>query len=214
VLSGFPFMPQATTSASLEEFRRMFDPVTGAVFNAPFLAALTERVDGGWRRNPAAADLGASQELLDFLRRAQDIADAFFPEGNLQLFYVLRPVLANDEQIIELSIDGRSESWRRGETVQQLFAWPDPTNPGVQGAAGSDTNKFTFYSDNGAWAAFRFFADAAGRRPGDRLVEWNQIGGQPLNPPVQLQIVEFPGDVDVFHPSFLGGLTCPRSATD
>jgi hypothetical protein len=49
----------------------------------------------------------------------------------------------------------------------------------------------------------------------EKIVEWTKGGVgrlEPIQPPVRLEIAEFPGGVDVFNPKFFEGLRCPARA--
>jgi hypothetical protein len=59
--------------------------------------------------------------------------------------------------------------------------------------------------------------DAEPRPLSGKLVEWKYLRGgdgrlEPIQPPVRLEVVEFPGGIDVFNPSFFGSLECPARA--
>jgi len=51
-----------------------------------------------------------------------------------------------------------------------------------------------------------------------RFVQWSEIRGrggavaQRLNPPVKVELVEFPGGVDLLNPKFFETLHCPDRA--
>ena len=78
--------------------------------------------------------------------------------------------------------------------------------------------KLNVASRDGIWGIFRIIGDAEPRAPGGRIVEWKYSGGgkghlQPIYPaPVEMEIVDFPGGVDVFNPQFYQGLKCPTRA--
>jgi type VI protein secretion system component VasK len=159
--------------------------------------------------------------LLDFLNRAQQITDAFFPDGSAtpHLTYTLRPRLSeNSEQVIGLRIDGQEHEFSKNAQLRQRFVWPSPG--GAQEAVGrTGTRGFSspFSSHAGPWAVFRMFGDAEPRPLKAASVEWKRARGvsgrfEPIEPPVRLDVVEFPRGVDVFNQAFLNGFRCAGKA--
>ncbi len=73
-------------------------------------------------------------------------------------------------------------------------------------------------SRGGIWGIFRILGDAEPRDLNAKLVEWKYTSGgvgrrEPIDPaPVQLEIVIFRADQDVFNPRFWEGLRCPAQA--
>ena len=64
---------------------------------------------------------------------------------------------------------------------------------------------------------FRVFGDAEPRDVGAKVVEWKYTRSglgrkEPIEPPVNLEIVAGPGEADVFNPKFWEGLRCPSAA--
>jgi hypothetical protein len=58
--------------------------------------------------------------------------------------------------------------------------------------------------------------DAEARDLNDKLVIWKYLRGgdgrvEPLDPPVRVEIVEFPGGVDLFNRQFFQGYQCPAA---
>ena len=133
----------------------------------------------------------------------------------------LRPKLDSSwgAAVLELDIDGQVYQWT--SSLQKQFAWPAPPDAKAFEAVariGTGPGNFAFASRGGIWAIFRVMGDAEPRAVSSKVVEWKYsrgVGGRPelIRPaPVRLEIVEFPGGVDVFNPKFFEGLQCPAKA--
>jgi type VI protein secretion system component VasK len=222
-LGKYPFQP-AGVDASLEEFTALFHPVTGAIwkFQQQSLAELTVKENSLWKAKDPSKKPLVSQEMLTFLNKAQGIADVFFPGGTTQpqYSYTLRPKLDPrlKEFTLELDIDGGAYQWTG--SLQHTFNWPPPK--GTQNAGAVARLRTTanvgipIASRGGIWGIFRVMKDAEARDLGAKTVEWRytSVGRrEAIEPaPVQLEIVQFPGGLDVFNPKFWEGLRCPSIA--
>jgi type VI secretion system protein ImpL len=228
LLRKYPFNPAATeasgTELTLEDLASYFAPQKGTVWKlqASALAEFTAPEGGVWKQNPAAQKLKASQELLDFLNRAQDITRAFFADGlpNVHLSFALRPLLEeNSGQLIEFTFDGRRQEFSRNLMRQQQFTWPAPVGapPEALGRSGISGFRTAFSSHGGLWATFRMFGDAEPRDLGQKRINWVRTRGpsgrsEAMETPVRVEFVVLPGGVDVFNPKFFEGFHCPAKA--
>jgi type VI secretion system protein ImpL len=224
-LRKYPFQQSSTDDASLEEFAGMFQPATGAIwkFQQQSLAELAVKEGSMWKPKDPAKKPQITPEMLAFLNRAQTITDVFYSGGATpaQLAYTLRPKLDSrwNGFTLELEIDGRSHQWTTG--MQHQFNWPPPAgtkNPGAVARLRGATNLLIpVASQGGSWGIFRVFGDAELRDLNAKLVEWKYTRSglgrkEPIDPPVNLEIVLFPGGQDVFNPKFWDGLRCPSVA--
>jgi hypothetical protein len=130
----------------------------------------------------------------------------------------MRPKLDSSlkEFTLELEIDGRPYQWTTG--LQHQFNWPTK-NPGAIARLRTSANVgIPIASRPGVWGIFRILSDAESRDLNGKLVEWKYTSSgagrrEPIQPaPVQLEIVVFPGNQDVFNPKFWEGLGCPSTA--
>jgi hypothetical protein len=224
-LRKYPFQSSSTDDASLEEFAGIFEPTKGAIwrFQQQSLADLTMKEGSQWKvKDPAKKPLVAP-EMLAFLNRAQSIADAFYPGGatQAQLTYTLRPQLDPrlKEFNLELEIDGQPYQMT---VLRKAFNWPPPPgtkNVGAVARLRCTTNNMVIpvASEGGIWGIFRVFGDAEPRDLNAKAVEWKHTRSgrgrtESLDPPVNLEIVGFPGGQDVFNSKFWEGLRCPPTA--
>jgi len=224
-LSKYPFQPSSQADTSVEELTTWFAPQSGEIwkFQVQTLGKLTEKQGSRWTEKDPTSKPQVTGEVLSFLNSAQAVADAFFPAGATQphLIFILRPKLdpAFGDSILELEIDGRHYPWTT--KVQKQFTWPPPAGSQSLGATAwikGGPLELNIASRTGIWGIFRIIGDAEPRDLNGRIVEWRYSGGErgdrkPIHPaPVQMEIVEFPGGVDVFNPQFYQGLKCPAQA--
>jgi type VI secretion system protein ImpL len=225
VLRKYPFSSRSAEDASMEEFAELLAPGTGEIwkFQASALAELVAYEGGQWKASPAAK-AKPTPELIDFLNRAQMLSNAFFSGASKtpRLTYSLRPRFDGSAEnlAIELEIDGKSVAFTKQSQLQRQFVWP--AGAGVKaGAVGrvkvGPSFAYPFASRGGLWGVFRIFGDAEPRPAGEKTAQWKYARGsdgrrEPIEPPVRLDIVEFPGGVDLFNPSVFEGLRCPVKA--
>jgi type VI secretion system protein ImpL len=223
-LGKYPFQSNGA-DASLEEFDRIFRPVTGAIwkFQQQSLAEIVVKENSLWKAKDPAKKPQVTQDMLDFLNRAEATTNAFYPGGAPQarFTYTLRPQLDPRlrEFTLELEIDGETH---RFTALQHDFHWPpspDAKKVGAIARLRSASNVgFAFASRGGIWGIFRIFGDAEARKLNAKLVEWKNTSGGAGRPeeitpaPVQLEIVVAPGGQDVFNTKFWEGLRCPSAA--
>jgi hypothetical protein len=163
-----------------------------------------------------------TKELLDFLNGAESITNVFYPNGATQpqFTYILRPQLDPrlKDAAVELDIDGQVNQLT---VFQKPFTWPSPPGTKTTGAVARlrSTISVAFASRGGVWGIFRVFGDAEPRALNSKPVIWTKTSGgvgrpEPIQPaPVQLEIVQFPGNQDVLNPKYWEGLQpCPRVA--
>jgi len=219
----YPFKRDGTDVA-LRDLSVVFAPGTGSIWRFAGSLAFTVLEGRQWKQKDGA-EKKASQQLLDFLNKAQQIMVSFYSGGAEppHFSYKLRPDFdrSRDDQVILLRIDGKLVEFNKSQRIQQEFDWPAraPAEAGAVGRSGVKGFTYGFSSHGEVWAVFRFFADAAARQIGEKFVEWRETKGPtgprmlPLDHPVRLEIVEFPQGVDVFNPDFWAGCQCPTKAT-
>jgi len=220
----YPFQSSSNDDLSLAELAGTLQPMTGAVwkFQQQSLADLVVKEGSQWKPKDPSGKLQVTQDLLAFLNRAQAAADVFYGGGATQpqLTYTLRPKLdpSLKDSILELEIDEKPYPWTIG--LQKQFTWPAPPgtqNPGAIARLRTAGTAFPFASEGGIWGIFRILGDAEARDLGAKVVEWKYSRGrsgrpEPIEPPIELEIVNFPGGVDVFNPKFWAGFQCPSLA--
>ncbi len=221
-LRKYPFRSSGE-DARLEELNAWFAPQSGGIwkFAAQALSDLAVKDGAHWKQKDGAK-LQLAPEMLAFLNRAQQITDAFYPGGATQpqFTYTLRPKPdpAFKNMLIELDVDGQAHQWTT--SLQKQFSWPAPQGAKEIGAKGwlrTGSVSVPFASRGGVWSIFRIMGDAEPRPLSGKLVEWKYLRGgdgrvEEIQPPVRVEIVEFPSGVDVFNPKFFSGLECAARA--
>ena len=126
--------------------------------------------------------LGVSNELINALKKADDISSTLFKTGDLNVTFKLKPQLpesksgSGQKPIIEqvnLYIDGVEEPYRMGSPFWKDYYWPGAK--GTPGARlnismrnyGTDTKAY-----NGEWAFFKLLNDASVSR-GESSSQYN-----------------------------------------
>jgi type VI protein secretion system component VasK len=222
-LGRFPFNSRSEQDAGLAEMAAIFAPAAGSVwkFQAAALSDLVTKDGGHWKVKDPAKKPQAAPEMVAFLNRAQELADAFYPGGAAQpqLTFTLLPKLDNawKDWTLEMELNGSTQAFT---SLRKQFSWPPPPAAREAGAVirlRRSGVAVTAASGPGLWGIFRVMAESEPRALGSRTVEWKWMrvpGGrrEPLTPPVQMEIVEFPGGADVFNPKFFEGMQCPARA--
>lgn len=223
VLRQYPF--GSGGDLNIDDLRTFFAPKSGRVwaFQAQSLK-FAAREGANWKQNPAVQEPVATEGLLRFLDRAQQITDAFFADGSPQPHFsiALRPEgLRGSPQVIILSIHGREHTFSKDSILQQQFSWPAtvPASGEARGRTGAKGLTAAFSSHQGPWALFRFLGDADDRPVGQKSLVWSESRGasgtirERIETPVRLSIVEFPGGADIFSRKFWSDFRCPGAAT-
>ena len=224
-LSKYPFQASSSVDALPEELTRVFGPGQAFwKFEQQSLGELVVKQGTEWKAKDPTKKPQVTGEMLKFLNRAQQILDVFYADGATQpqLSFEFRPTLDKSFQdmVLELEIDGQARPFNG--TLRKVFTWP-----GVPGAKDSGVRarlKFrgdvglAFASRAGVWGIFRILNDAEHREYGSKQVVWQSTTGpggrlEPITPaPVQMEIVSFPGGVDVFNTAFWNDFRCPAVA--
>jgi len=224
ILRKYPFnsLSQSDNDAALVDIARGFAPGEGLVWKYVQKSAsdIVARNGQEWQPNPAAQGLKVTPELIAFLNRAQSLTSVMFSENGMmqpRLRYVLRPS-PGQSITIRVLLDG--EEFTSANPLQKTFFWPAPAGAraGAEGTIEAGAFSSGFGKFDGIWGVFRLFQSADERPYGMRFVQWSEIRGrggavaQRLNPPVKVELVEFPGGVDLLNPKFFETLRCPDRA--
>ena len=218
----YPFNPNATRQATLQELSAVFQPPQGALwaFYDANLQKLLLRQGGQFVANPSAG-VTLNPAFLTFWNRAASFSDAIYPEGASQprLVYSLKlyPVPGIDN--VTLSIDGTAISTTASNAGPRQFIWSGNPKSEVKltGALGRGT-ELAFASYEGLWAPFQFFGDADRWTTSGSMntLEWvprQGRAGRPITLPDGSPLtIRFDLDMgraaSVFQKAFLSSLTC------
>jgi type VI secretion system protein ImpL len=224
-LRKYPFQSSSNEDATLQELAALLQPGSGAVWKLQqqSLADFVVKDGPQWKPKDPAKTPQVTPAMLMFLNTAQAAANAFYGAGGNQpqLVYAFRPKLdpSLKDTILDLEIDGTPHPWTN--VIQKQFTWPasvEAQNAGAIARLRNGNIGVAFASEGGVWGIFKILRDAEPRELNAKVVEWKYTSGgvgrrELITPaPVQLEIVGFPGGVDVFNPKFWSGFGCPNVA--
>ena len=169
--SSFPFN-ESGSDAPLEDFKDFFKPTDGIIwtfFNNELSAFINKE---RWKTSEWENEgLNVSNELINALKKADDISTTLFKTGDLNVAFKLKPQLPESKSInglkpiveqVNLYIDGVEEPYRMGSPFWKDYYWPGAKGtPGARlnisiRSYGTDTKTF-----NGEWAFFKLLNDAS-----------------------------------------------------
>jgi type VI secretion system protein ImpL len=217
----FPFNPTADAEVTIQELNGIFKPGTGqlwAFYNESLQSYLPKQ--GAQYVAIPAGGIQLTPAFVSFFNAAARFSDALYPAGasDPSLRYSLAP--QRSEQIKEMSvaIDGQTN---KGSGPKPYIWTGNPNHSLLISAKLSGGPDFEFQNRTGAWALFRFFADA------DRwtqsgtgyLLEWVvrqgregrpvMVGGKELT---YRFIVDTGGTAPVFQKEFFNNMRCVSQA--
>ncbi len=207
LLGKFPFSPNATTSATLDEVNQVFAPDTGAVwtiYNGPLKPYL---VPAGTQYAPApAAPQPVNPKFAQYFSRlARVSSDLYSPGAKTPAFnFTLRFIPSSGITGGNFVVDGQRIP--SGATTQQ-FKWSGPD--ARQASLVTDSGEVPY---QGTWALFQLVRRAQISHPEGKLrLDYSletTLAGQKIN---QGKMVSFevtgPG-AELLDPNFVSGLSC------
>ncbi len=168
---SFPFN-ESGSDAPFEDFKDFFKPADGTIwsfFNNELSAFINKE---RWKANEwENVGLNISVELMNALKKADDISSTLFKTGDLSVAFKLKPQLpeskssSGQKPIVEqvnLYIDGVEEPYRMGSPFWKDYFWP-----GAKGTPGARLNismrnlGTDIKAYNGEWAFFKLLNDAS-----------------------------------------------------
>ena len=207
LLGKFPFNPNATQQATLDEVNQVFAPDTGAlwtVYNGPLKPYL---VPAGTQYAPAptAPQPVNARFAQSFSRLAHVSSDLYAPGAKTPAFnFTLRFIPSNGITGANFVVDGQRIP--AGATTQQ-YKWSGPD--ARQASLVTDSGEVPY---QGPWALFQLVHRAQITHPEGKLhLDYSletTLAGQKIN---QGKMVSFevtgPG-AELLDPNFLSGLSC------
>lgn len=182
----YPFNPGGM-DAPIEDFEEFFNPQSGIVWNfykeemKDFINEEPWRI-GKWE----GAGIAVSNDMINFLTKADDIGESMFGNGVLNLSFQMKPVLPvsqtinNKKPIVEqvyIYINGIESNYQMGSPFYTDYSWPMS-----RGAAGAKLSaKITGIGTadelnfDGEWALFRLLDKAVIEKKSSREFQliWN-----------------------------------------
>jgi type VI secretion system protein ImpL len=183
---SFPFNDKGP-DAPLQDFDEFFNPQTGVLwtfYNAE-LSSFIKKDD--WKVNQQdGSGPNLSSELINALKKADEITSVLYKGGALNLSFKLKPQLPVSKAISErkatviqyyLNIDGVIDAYKMGAPYETVFNWPNNSTSGT--ALYITLNEFGTsdkISYNGDWSFFRLLNDASisrGVASSQLILNWN-----------------------------------------
>ena len=172
---SFPF-DQSGGDSPIQDFTDFFRPQNGTLwlfFNDELAAFINK---DRWKANQwENQGINISSELLNTLKKADEISSVMFKGGDVGISFRLKPQLPVSKSIagkkptviqVYLRLDGVEDTYKMGSTFWSDFTWP-----GTRGQPGSRMNiTLSDYgtsetkSFDGEWALFRLLVDASSIR--------------------------------------------------
>ncbi len=208
MLAKFPFQPDATEEAALDEVAQMLQPGTSAFWNF-FNEALAEVLQEQGGQYVAREGMAVTPSFLQFFNRAVDVSEAIWQDRSTepQFRFTFRPRQYDQVSSVELSVDGRTQVFSPESRGTGTYVWEGGRARDVRLTVSSGGAR-TVLSHSGTWAIFHLFRRANwGEASGGRYVVLLEItpDGQMLETEVSL-----PG-FPILNSSHLGALRCePR----
>ncbi len=225
----YPFSPRSEKDVTAPELAAVFAPQGGSLwsFHQQYLAKLLTKPPGSkrWVANPADG-ITLTPGFEAFFNRLAVISEALFQGGGSQpqmrFTLKLQPQVGENIQSVTMALHGETLTASAGQAaVEKTFLWPGSAPRARVDARAGSTIPFSY---EGLWAVFQMMGDAEPRALGAKSVELRKVRGgrrgvieEVLGPDgrpvvVKLEVVEFPGGWDAFHPSFFNNLACLSKA--
>ena len=214
VVNKYPFNPNATTQATLEEVATIFQPGTGALwqFYDQWLQGIL--VKQGPRY---AAASGASprprSEFVTFFNNAARVTDALWSEDGEEprFSFSLRARPTELIPSVEFTIDGRAYDFTRVRIYTPVMEWAGPRAGSAVVSGEMRGRSLNLLRYTGTWALFKLFGDASWQTTGIKhTVRWTF---SPQGEAMSLEAeIDFAGAEPVLMPNYFGGArSCVRS---
>ena len=172
IANSFPFK-NSSSDVPIQDFKDFFKPQDGILwtfFNNELSAFINK---DRWKANQWENEgINISTQFLSSLKKANDISNILFKNGNLGVSFKLKPQLPQSKPIqgkkpiveqIYLYLDGEENYYKMGAPYWIDFNWP-----GIKGTPGARMNiSMSDYGTSdtkyfeGDWALFRLLDDAS-----------------------------------------------------
>jgi type VI secretion system protein ImpL len=190
VANRYPFQPNATVLASVDDLVQLLQPGNSAL--AEYENALGELIV---RQGPRyAGRVGAPQqptpEFLAFLNRAAAVSRTLFDDGGAgpRLNFSLRPQLTDEIPQVTVTLDNQVHRVERTQIRTLPLGWNGTTARGMRISARIGGADVTLLEETGPWAVFQLFRQAEWRQEGNRyLVQWRFPNRPPLSAEVSFE---------------------------
>jgi type VI secretion system protein ImpL len=208
MLGKFPFDPDATEEASLDEVAQMLQPNNSALWNF-FNEALSEVIVEQGGQYVAREGVSVNPGFLTFFNQAVDVSQAVWQDrsNEPQFRFTFRPRQYDQITGVELSVDGRTQVFSPESRGTGTFVWEGRRARDVRLTISSGGAR-TVLSHDGTWAIFHLFRRASWGEPsGGRYVVLLEIDAEGRMLESEVSLPGFP----ILNSTHLSTLQCePR----
>lgn len=205
MLAKFPFNPDATAEASLDEVAQMLQPNNSALWNF-FNEALPEILVEQGGQYVAREGVTVNPRFLAFFNRAVAVSRAVWQErsNEPQFRFTFRPRQYDQITGVELSVDGRTQVFSPESRGTGTFVWEGGRARDVRLTISSGGTR-TVISHSGTWAVFHLFRGANWGEPsGGRYIVLIEIDADGRLLETEVSLPGFP----ILNSSSLRTLQC------
>jgi len=216
IMAKFPFNGNATAQATIAEFNTIFSPTTGALwqfYNQKLQKFLTKQ--GSQFTPTGASGMTIQPPFLAMMNRAAAFTDAAYANGatDPHFSYTVAPVMTSNEDLVKMTIDGKSVEFTPSNQTPQQFVWPGAAHGALMSVRykGGTANQYPTYE--GLWAIFQFVQDAD-RHTGSLVEMQLKAGkqGKTVNDPTTGQPVTLRFQINanppIFDKGYFAGMAC------
>jgi type VI protein secretion system component VasK len=216
IMSKYPFNSGSKAEATVQDFNTIFAPSTGALwqfYNAKLQKLLTKQ--GSQFVATGAAGMTVQPAFLAMMNRAQAFTDAAYANGatDPHFTYTVAPVMTSNEDLVKMTIDGKSVEFTASNQTPQQFVWPGATHGVLMSVRykGGTANQYPTYE--GLWAIFQFVQDAD-RHTGSLVEMQLKAGkqGKTVDDPTTKQPVTLRFQINanppIFDKGYFAGMAC------
>jgi type VI secretion system protein ImpL len=177
----YPFTPDSSDEASVEDLTRMFAPRTGEFWHFvqrdPFNGILLLQ-GKTWMQDPVAGQR-LSPQFMNAVNDFSSLSDALFPDGGTQPHVDYRISLDETAKVpFDLDVDGHRIAFSGKPTKAIPLTWPPATSSALAALAFKSQGLNTRYQKEGVWGVFRVLNTADGHpTPGVFTFSRLELGG-------------------------------------
>jgi len=205
MLDKFPFDPNATQEATLDEVAQMLQPGNSALWNF-FNEALAEVLVEQGGRYVAREGMAVNPRFLEFFNQIVDVSGAVWQDRSTepQFRFTFRPRQYDQISSVELSVDGRTQVFSPEARGTGTFVWEGTRARDVRLTISSGGTR-SVLSHSGTWAIFHLFHRASWGEPsGGRYVVLLEITPEGQMLETEVSLPGFP----ILNSTYLGSLQC------